>query len=426
MGVIPVNENDKGFNFDGESSKTFDLIITGGAIFDAPERDVELIEIPGRNGALVQDLGRFKNVTVTYQCALTSTKEHEFVDAMRKVREWLCSKRGYCRLWDDFNPGEYRLAMFKGYIEVTNEAPVVGRFELSFDCMPQRFLLNGDNPVAVSDGGSIFNPTLFEAHPLLKADGYGSIGINGETVRIINGVVGDVTLARATTVSKAWNAMSEAEVPYTVPSYVDGDVTLHGLHLTVDFTKNSQYTKLNSASLSVDQVTDTYSDPPTATASASVTSTKGTLQVDVGDITMNGTNRSLVVETSGAINGSKPGGVTVETRINVYLIIDITATGVEVACSIQNLETPAADNSVTRTYNIGEVTGYSSELATDGTIYIDLDICEAYRPVASGIVDLNANVDIPAEPPTLHPGANTITFDNTITKLDIVPRWWEV
>ena len=157
MGVIPVNENEKGFNFDGESSKTFDLFITGGAVFDAPERDVEMIEIPGRNGAFVQDLGRFKNVTVTYRCALTSTKENEFVDAMRKVREWLGSKKGYCRLWDDFNPGEYRMAMFNGYIEVTNEAPVVGRFDLSFECKPQRFLLDGDNPVKVSDDGTIFN-----------------------------------------------------------------------------------------------------------------------------------------------------------------------------------------------------------------------------------------------------------------------------
>lgn len=428
MAITPTPNNSlfKGFVFDGVDSRDYGVYISGDAAFNAPERDVEMIEIPGRNGAFALDKGRFSNIEVTYPAGLFGATEADFAAGINALRNALASRKGYCRLEDDYNPNEYRMAVYKSGLDVTPAMLKAGEFDIVFECKPQRFLNSGETAQEATSGGSITNPTLFEAHPLLKADGYGSIGINGETVRIINGVVGDVTLARATTIGKAWNAMSETEVPYTVPSYVDGDVTLHGLHLTVDFTKNSQYTKLNSAVLSVDQVTDTYSDPPTSTASASATSTKGTLQVDVGDITMNGTNRSLVVESSGAINGSKPGGVTVETRINVYLIIDITATGVEVACSIQNLETPAADNSVTRTYNIGEVTGYSSELATDGTIYIDLDICEAYRPVASGIVDLNANVDIPAEPPALHSGANTITFDNTITELDIVPRWWEV
>ena len=428
MGVIPVNENDKGFNFDGESSKTFDLIITGGAIFDAPERDVELIEIPGRNGAFVLDNNRFKNVTVTYECALSSTKEHEFVDAMRKVREWLCSKRGYCRLWDDFNPGEYRLGMFKGYIEVTNEAPVVGRFELSFDCKPQRFLLNGDNPVAVSDGGSIFNPTMFDAKPLLKADGYGGIGINGETVRIINGVVGDVILANATKLSYGYNrphVAGENDVKYTIPSYIDGDVTVHGVRLTFTFNKGAEFTKLVSAGIHIDHVDDNYNNPPTATASGSCTSTKGTLTINVGNITMNGTTRNIVAMAVGSIDATRPNGITTSFNITVGLSISVKPTGIELGFVGGN-NIPSTASSELKTYNVGEVTGYSSELAADGTVYIDLDVCEAYRPVASGIVDLNANVDIPAEPPALKPGANTITLDNTITELDIVPRWWEV
>ena len=430
MGVNQTSELYKGFIFDGIDSKGFGVYITGSAVYNAPEREIEAIEIPGRNGAYMLDRGRFHNVTVTYPAGMFASDGEDFADGIRKLRNALASRRGYCRLIDEYNPLEYRMAVYRGGLEVEptaiNGDNKAAQFEIQFDCKPQRFRIDGEQPVKMTDGGVIDNPTLFEAKPLLKADGYGEIGINGETVRIINGVVGDVTLARATTVSKAWNAMGETEVPYTVPSYVDGDVTLHGVRVTVDFTKNSQYTKLNSAVLSVSHISDTYSDPPTATASASVTSTKGTLKVNVGNITMNGTDRSLVVESSGAIDGSKSGGIRVETRISVYLIIDITATGVEVACSIHNLETPAADTSVTRTYNIGEVTGYCSELAADGTVYIDLDICEAYRPVASGIVDLNANVDIPAEPPVLKPGANTITFDNTITELDIVPRWWEV
>ena len=417
MGVIPVNENEKGFNFDGESSKTFDLIITGGAIFDAPERDVELIEIPGRNGALVQDLGRFKNVTVTYQCALTSTKEHEFVDAMRKVREWLCSKRGYCRLWDDFNPGEYRLGMFKGYIEVTNEAPVVGRFDLSFDCKPQRFLLNGDNPVAVSDGGSIFNPTLFEAKPRLQVYGYGSIGINGEEMNITLEPLGDTMLYPEITIGGALNPRSfqvdsnKWRTGDTITVRTDGNGT------KVDFTVKAEGGWIND-----------YSVDETPTARVTVRETKANNKVVRIDIATYpepwtftaGTPGSHVqqVSVSGTYGGSTP--------FNIILLYTLSYDGDSTFTVSNSVTSDTAAITYTRSITVGQINVMSTKTTFGHSVYIDLDIGEAYYIDGGSVISLNNTVAIPAELPTLKPGANTITFDNTIDELDIVPRWWEV
>ena len=39
---------------------------------------------------------------------------------------------------------------------------------------------------------------------------------------------------------------------------------------------------------------------------------------------------------------------------------------------------------------------------------------------------LNAYIDLGSDLPVLAPGANTITFDNTITDLKVVPRWWKI
>ena len=417
MGVIPVNENDKGFNFDGESSKTFDLIITGGAIFDAPERDVELIEIPGRNGAFVLDNNRFKNVTVTYECALSSTKEHEFVDAMRKVREWLCSKRGYCRLWDDFNPGEYRLGMFKGYIEVTNEAPVVGRFELSFDCKPQRFLLNGDNPVAVSDGGSIFNPTMFDAKPLLKADGYGSIGINGEEMNITLEPLGDTMLYPEITIGGALNPRSfqvdsnKWRTGDTITVRTDGNGT------KVDFTVKAEGGWINN-----------YSVDETPTARVTVRETKANNKVVRIDIATYpepwtftaGTPGSHVqqVSVSGTYGGSTP--------FNIILLYTLSYDGDSTFTVSNSVTNDTAAITYTRSITVGQINVMSTKTTFGHSVYIDLDIGEAYYIDGGSVISLNNTVAIPAELPTLKPGANTITFDNTIDELDIVPRWWEV
>lgn len=407
MGVIPVNENDKGFNFDGESSKTFDLIITGGAIFDAPERDVELIEIPGRNGSYVQDLGRFKNVTVTYQCALTSTKEHEFVDAMRKVREWLCSKRGYCRLWDDFNPGEYRMAMFKGYIEVTNEAPVVGRFELSFDCMPQRFLLNGDNPVEVSDGGSIFNPTMFGSSPLLQVWGYGDININDNKITIPNSQLGAVTIGAA----------DEAQPPVTLTvsgsQLENGDtINISRLGFTTivgspsgksfdgdaSFTTNPYFTPQEE--LSAGGYWNVYFEFEQQTFVKGTASNKTTSFTATYGLT-DGTDNTVDYAVTYSYDGDS------EFTFSVTI-------------------TPQSSQYTYAMCTWPEIIGNSTQSSLGAPLYIDLEIGEAYKIENDVLISVNNSVSIPAKLPKLKPGANAITYDNTVTSFVITPRWWEV
>ena len=54
----------KSFIFDGKKSKDFGVYISGNAVYDAPEKDVELIEIPGRDGELIIDNGRYFCVCV--------------------------------------------------------------------------------------------------------------------------------------------------------------------------------------------------------------------------------------------------------------------------------------------------------------------------------------------------------------------------
>lgn len=417
MGVIPVNENEKGFNFDGESSKTFDLFITGGSIFDAPERDVEMIEIPGRNGAFILDHNRFKNVTVTYECALSSTKEGEFVDAMRKVREWLCSKRGYCRLWDDFNPGEYRMAMFKGYIEVTNEAPVVGRFDLSFDCKPQRFLTSGEDAVTVTSGGTLTNPTAFESRPLLQVDGYGSIGINGEEMSITLEPLGDTMLYPEITIGGALNPRSfqvdsnKWRTGDTITVRTDGNGT------KVDFTVKAEGGWINN-----------YTVDETPTARVTVRETKANNKVVRIDIATYpdpwtftaGTPGSHVqqVSVSGTYGGSTP--------FNIILLYTLSYDGDSTFTVSNSVTNDTAAITYTRSITVGQINVMSTKTTFGHSVYIDLDIGEAYYIDGGSVISLNNTVAIPAELPTLKPGANTITFDNTIDELDIVPRWWEV
>ena len=141
------------FTFNGESSDAYGVLITQNASYNAPERAGEMISIPGRNGAFWQDRGRFENIEVTYHCVVGEGTKADFVSAMSDVRSWLCSPVGYCRLEDDYNPDEYRLAVYKNGLE-TDEPFVTGaEFEITFDCKPQRFLKSGEDPITIGEWG---------------------------------------------------------------------------------------------------------------------------------------------------------------------------------------------------------------------------------------------------------------------------------
>jgi phage-related protein len=171
------------FTLNGKKSRDFGLYTTGSGAFNAPERDVEVIQVPGRNGNLIIDHGRFKNATQSYKAFI----HQNFSANAENVRSWLLSDPGYRRLEDTYNPQTFRLARFAGPINMDVRALCAGaEMELFFDCKPQRFLKTGEQPLKLTASGVVRNPTQFAALPLLNVIGSGSgiLTIGSETIEI--------------------------------------------------------------------------------------------------------------------------------------------------------------------------------------------------------------------------------------------------
>lgn len=171
------------FTLNGKKSRDFGLYITGSGAFNAPERDVEVIQVPGRNGNLIIDQGRFKNVTQSYKAFI----HQNFTANSENVRAWLLSDAGYRRLEDTYNPQTFRLARFAGPLNMDVRALCSGaEMELFFDCKPQRFLKTGEQLLTLTASGVVRNPTQFAASPLLNVVGSGSgvLTIGSETIEI--------------------------------------------------------------------------------------------------------------------------------------------------------------------------------------------------------------------------------------------------
>lgn len=181
------------FTFAGHNCKNYGFLCNGGGTYNAPQADIEVIEIPGRNGTLTIDRKRYKNIAVIYHVGCSK----DFPANAASVRNWLMPHRGYERLTDDYDTTHFRLARFSGAINFeTGFLNRNGHADITFDCRPERFLLSGETVSTVTESGlTINNPTAYTAKPLLTVYGSGEaeFAIGSTEVQISN-IDGFVTI----------------------------------------------------------------------------------------------------------------------------------------------------------------------------------------------------------------------------------------
>lgn len=167
--------------FNGKKLKDYGVFISGEAVFNAPKRSTTSVTVPGRNGALTLDNGRYENITLKYPAFIVRS----FKERISELRNFVLSQSGYQRLEDTYHPDEYRLARWSTDFSVKpDEELLAGEFDLTFDCYPQRFLKSGENAIEITSATTIINEQMTTALPLIRAYGTGTFTINGVTVQI--------------------------------------------------------------------------------------------------------------------------------------------------------------------------------------------------------------------------------------------------
>ncbi len=171
------------FTLDGTDSRDFGVYISGRGTFNGPARNLDFISVPGRSGELIATNTRLRNATLTYPAFVVS----DFRNRMAAFRAFLLESVGYRRLVDSYHPDEYRMAAYRGPLTVkATDRNDAGTFDITFDVMPQRFLLSGDTTVVFTASGSLFNPTRYPALPWMRVYGKGVVGIGPVNITIDN------------------------------------------------------------------------------------------------------------------------------------------------------------------------------------------------------------------------------------------------
>lgn len=145
---------------------------------ETPEREYERVSVPGMNGDLLFDNERYTNVAHEYGFVIDGNISSTVV----AFRNALMSQTGYQRLNDSFETDEYYKAYYSGAMTI-RYAPsdTMAKGVLTFERMPQRFLISGETTVDVGTSSyTLENPTLYDAQPVIRVAGSGTLTINGK------------------------------------------------------------------------------------------------------------------------------------------------------------------------------------------------------------------------------------------------------
>lgn len=393
------------FTFDNINSLTEGVYISGSSAFNAPERDVEMIVIPGRNGEFIRDNGRFNNIEVTYPCGVVGDST-DFKTKMQNIRNKLASKRGYCRLVDTYNPNEYRMGVFKDAIEVEPVAQnTAGEFEVMFNCKPQRFLTSGETKVSVANNGTLNNQTKFDSQPLIELNGYGTLTVNGYNVEVENVPLGTITLAYSG---------HDSSVRF------DSNLVANGDTFVIDMADFSWAIKTSGipAGQSVSGVT-TVSTSGSASCNIAGTGNNTTMTATfAGESFTVGTSKT--VSNSWVINLTFSGGTTTQITLPCGINYD-GANKLTYTWGVGNT------TYLTRfARSTGDITAESTVSSIANPVMIDCEFGEVYTIDNGSCISLNHLVDLGSNLPVLSPGYNTVTYSNTFTSVKVTPRWWIV
>ena len=393
--------------FDDIDSKDYGVYITGSAAFNSPNRDVEMVTVPGRNGELVLDNGRYNNIEVTYPAGTFGSNETDFRTKMRNIRNALASKKGYQRLEDSYNPDEYRMATFIDAIEAEPVGHnIAAEFDLVFNCKPQRFLTSGETPVLVTSGDTITNPTLFESQPLIEVENYGTLVVNGHEIEIASSLIGHVVL---------FDDGQKNEVSFDENILNPGDtIAIERVSLTSGIMRNNL-----PAGVYVQNIT-TQTPPATASYSIYPLFDFSTMTLTFNNLSFTAGTPSTVTDSWKILlelSDSTSGVVTINASVDYdgdgtfTFSLNYTGSGFEdyLASSMPNIKGITANSTVS---TIGH------------PMYIDCEIGEVYKIENGSYIPLNSYVDLGSQLPVLSPGSNEITYDNTLTNVKIIPRWW--
>ncbi|WP_422122935.1 hypothetical protein DHX103_14485 [Planococcus sp. X10-3] len=214
QGLVPEDYEKTYFDYNDKASSEMGLTIGASTSQHSPGYDVMFEKVPGRDGDLAMDNGRFEPFVYPIRVYLESEGEDIHAAASR-ISKWLKKDIRYKPLFLSWDPEYIYSAIYYEQYDIEDMLQKFGKISLNFKCHPIKYALSGLTKRDVSIGSTLYNPEERTAKPLIEITGTGDILLfkNGEPWLTLTGVDGSITIDSQTQMVykgdvKAFNKMN--------------------------------------------------------------------------------------------------------------------------------------------------------------------------------------------------------------------------
>ncbi|MCS4467182.1 phage tail family protein [Clostridium botulinum] len=164
------------------SYRDLGLVVEHRPNIPAPERNVNNIYIPGKNGTLTEDLETYEDIGISITFGFQD--KVNINNKCRQIKMWLLDKIKDCKLYFSDDIETYYKVKNVKIDNIERSIKSLGKFTVLFTCDPfgyidEEFLII-DKPI------SIYNEGTYESQPYIKIHGSGdiSLNINNEVIKL--------------------------------------------------------------------------------------------------------------------------------------------------------------------------------------------------------------------------------------------------
>lgn len=171
-------------------------------ILSSPSRNIEFLEVQGRNGSLTIDHGDYSDFILELECAIVANNDEEMKIVTRNIKNMLlkCINKKIQTSEDlDF----YLIGTYNNKVDIEEILEGFGKCLLTFRCKPFRQSVN-ENILTLTKATNINNAYL-ECYPQLKIFGIGDITISINNQKLILKAIEDYIIVD----SEVMNAFKE-------------------------------------------------------------------------------------------------------------------------------------------------------------------------------------------------------------------------
>lgn len=173
------------FIFNNISSIDMGIIVNKLPPIIKANRDIELIEVPGRDGFITQDLGTYRGIPKAVECSIKDTANIDLISS------WLTGSGEV--IFSNEDDRKYK-AVIKNQIDFNKVLRIFRSFIVQFECHPYKYSLNNEVIIINENNAKIFNSSSI-SKPIIKVFGSGDVTlmINNKNITL-KGIVDNVTL----------------------------------------------------------------------------------------------------------------------------------------------------------------------------------------------------------------------------------------